>query len=179
MSRVLPPANNQVSTDAKNNPVVMSGETMTSDKELYQGEDRILKSSGDAMSALDQIGFARVTDQPYDEEKMAMLAFMNEDVEIRIATSTDPNAEQVFELTINGRTELFRRGEKKVVKRHFVDLMMRQKETRYKWEHIVDSEGEKHIRYIPYTALKYDFSITRDLHPMSADWQNAVMKEAG
>lgn len=63
----------------------------------------------------------KVADQPFDKDRMAMLAFMDESITIRIATSTDRNAEQVFELNINGHLEFFRRGETKTVKRYFVD----------------------------------------------------------
>lgn len=174
MSRVIPPSN-----DAKNNIVAPKHETNVSEQDSYEHPDRVLKSHGDASQALDKLIFDKVAEHPYDEEKMAMLAFMNEDIEIRMGVSTDPNAEQIFELTINGKTELFRRGETKVVKRYFVDLLLRLKQTRWSHQEVINAQGDKDIVYQPHTAIKYDFAITRDLNPLGRDWQRAVLAEAG
>jgi len=121
----------------------------------------------------------RVAEHEYDGEKLAMLAFMAEPITIRIATSTDKNAEQVFELNINGRCELFRRGETKTVARYFVDRLARMKVTTFGQKEILNSEGEKQIIYPPHTAIKYDFSVSRDDNRRGDSWLRAVLAEAG
>ena len=122
---------------------------------------------------------ARVSDHPMDQEKLAMLAFMNEPITIRIATSTDKNAEQVFELIIGGRHEMFRRGETKTVKRYFVDRLARLKVTTYGQKEVFNSEGAKQYVYPPHTGIKYDFSVTDDANPLGVSWLKAVLAERG
>lgn len=121
----------------------------------------------------------QVADRMPDPEKAAMLAFMEEPVTIRPATSTDKNAEQVFELTINNRTELFRRGESKTVRRCFVDLMARLKVTSYTQAEVTNAEGIKQVLNQPHTALKYDFAMERDANPMGESWLKATLGMAG
>lgn len=173
------PNRTEVSTDAKNNPVIISDDFDTSQNDIGQGNSRLLKSSGDAKDAMEPSLIARVGDHPMDSEKMQMLAFMNEDITVRIGTTTDKNAEQVFEININGKLEFFRRGESKTVKRYFVDHMLRLKETVYSQKEVINSEGIKDILHIPHTALKYDFAIERDNNPLGRSWQRAVLAEAG
>tara|TARA_R110000868_G_scaffold198965_3_gene445553 strand:+ start:1402 stop:1926 length:525 start_codon:yes stop_codon:yes gene_type:complete len=166
-------------SDAKNNPVIVSDAIEASQKEIGQGKSRLMKSTGDAKDSLEENSVIKVMDQPYDDEKMAMLAFMNEPVQIRIATTTDKNAAQVFEVNINGKLQLFRRGDTKTLPRYFVDRMLRMKETVYSQKEVVNSEGIKEFLHIPHTALKYDFSIIRDDNPHGKSWERAVLAEPG
>lgn len=159
-------------SDAINNPVTKAPVPM-SEKEIGQQETRTLES----MDELKVI--AKVSDQPFDEEKMLMLQFMNEPITIRIATSTDKNAEQCFELNINGRAEFFCRGETKTVKRYFVDRLMRLKETVYGQDMVINKEGIKSYVYPASTGLKYDFAIIRDDNPLGKSWERAVLAERG
>lgn len=121
----------------------------------------------------------QVADRMPDPEKAAMLQFMEEPVTIRIATTTDKNAEQVFELTINGRTEFFRRGETKTVPRKYVDLLARLKVTSYVQNEVINREGEKQFLNVPHTGLKYDFALVHDAHPQSADWLKSTLALPG
>lgn len=121
----------------------------------------------------------QVAERMPDPEKAAMLAFMNEMVTIRPATSTDKNAEQVFELIINNKSELFRRGENKTVRRCYVDLMARLKVTAYTQREVVNAEGIKQVLNDPHTALKYDFAMVRDDNPMGEHWLKATLAMAG
>jgi len=165
-----------IPTKAKNNPVFKSA-PLASEHEIGQGQTRALDSDNLASFAPSPI--ARVSDHGVNTEKMQMLAFMNEDVTIRIATSTDRNAEQVFELNINGKPEFFRRGETKTVKRYFVDRLLRLKTTVYAQELVLNKEGIKSYIYPPSTGLKYDFAVVRDTNPSGDSWQRAVLAENG
>lgn len=178
MSRGIP-RNQAEAKQAKNNPVIKTAGELASQMDVGQGNERLLKSTGPAKEALEPSLIARVGDHPVDPEKMAMLAFMNEPVTIRIGTSTDKNAAQVFEININGKLEFFRRGETKTVKRYFVDHMLRLKETGWSQKEVINSEGIKDILNIPHTALKYDFSIERDDNRLGESWKRAVLAEAG
>lgn len=169
---------NTASSDAINNPVTKTYGSDTIDHAAGQDNPRLLKSTGPAKDALAPM-LVQPVERPVDPEKLAMLKFMHDDVTIRIANTTDRNAEQIFECNINGRNEVFRRGETKTVKRYFVDWLLRRKETVFTQQEVVNSEGIKDILNIPHTALKYDLAVVRDPHPRGDEWMRAVMAEAG
>lgn len=163
---------------AQNNPVILRGPD-SQDHEIGQSNARTLRSTGPADQALEPSVIVKVSEQPYNDEKMAMLTFMAEPIEIRIGTTTDKNAEQCFEININGRLEFFRRGETKTVPRYVVDRLLRLKQTVYTQKEVVNAEGVKDIVNIPHTALKYDYAITRDDNPLGKSWERAVLAEIG
>lgn len=167
-----------VSTDAINHPAVVSGALETVDQEIGQGSERVLRSTGPASKALDENVIQRASEF-MDPEKMAMLAFMNEDVTIRIATTTDKQAAQVFETNVNNTPTLFQRGGTYTVKRYVVDHLMRLKETSYTQKEVLDAEGIRQFVHTPHTALKYDFAIIRDDNPLGKSWERAVLAEPG
>ena len=121
----------------------------------------------------------QVADRMPDPEKVAMLAFMNELVTIRPATTTDKNADQIFEVTINGKTEVFRRGETKTVRRCFVDKLANLKLTSYQQREVTNEEGIKQILNVPHTGLRYDFAMVKDTNPMGEHWLKATLAMAG
>lgn len=169
----------QFPTKASNYVAAPSNQKLVSDQVVGQGADRLMKSTGDAKKSLEPNVIAKLSDHPYDDEKMAMLAFMNEPIEIRIGVTTDKEAAQVFEININGKLELFRRGETKTVPRYFVDRMLRLKQTVYTQKEVVNDQGDKDILNIAHTAILYDFAITRDSNPLGRHWERAVLAEAG
>ncbi len=167
------------SSKALHNPVIISGAVEASQQEIGQGQDRLMRSTGAAKDSLDTPSVIKVMEQPYDDEKMAMLAFMNEPVTIRVATTTDKNAAQVFEVNVNGKLMLFQRGETKTLPRYFVDRLMRMKETVYSQKEVLNAEGIREFLHTPHTGLKYDFAVVRDDNPLGDSWQRAVLAEPG
>lgn len=158
--------------NASDNPVFKSAPLM-SEQEIGQQPVRTMENMDEPKL------IAKVSDQPLDTEKMAMLKFMDELITIRIATSTDKSAEQCFELNVNGRPEFFRRRETKTVKRYFVDRLLRLKQTVYGQDMVINKEGIKSYVYPPSTGLKYDFAIIRDDNPLGKSWERAVLAEQG
>jgi hypothetical protein len=120
-----------------------------------------------------------VAERMPDQEKLANLAFMNEKVTIRVATTTDKNAEQVFEINVNGKNFFFRRGETVTVPRYVVDHIARMKVTAYADKEVFNSEGIKQILHVPQTALKYDFAMVHDANPMGDHWLKATLAMGG
>jgi hypothetical protein len=120
-----------------------------------------------------------VAERMPDAEKLANLAFMNEKVTIRVPTTTDKNAEQVFEININGKPFFFRRGETKTVPRYVVDHLARMKVTAYADREVFNSEGVKQILHEPRTGIKYDFAMVRDDNPMGEHWLKATLAMGG
>jgi hypothetical protein len=159
-------------------PVILPNVTESGDFTVGQDTPR-LQSSTDRETPLEPALIVPV-DRPVEEvnnEKIEMLMFFNDDVRVRIATTNDKNADQVFEINVNGRLEFFRRGESKTVKRYIVDRLARLKETSYRQEEIV-KDGVKHIVNLPTTSLKYDFSVEHDPHPRGRSWLQSVLSEA-
>lgn len=165
-------------TQAKNNPVIKNTSFDTADQVPGQGSDRVMSSTGDAKESLEPNLIVR-TSEFIDPEKMAILAFMNEPVTIRIGTTTDKNAAQVFETNINGNLTFFRRGATLTVKRYVVDHLLRLKETVYSQQEVVNAEGIREFVHLPHTALKYDFAMVRDDNPIGESWLRGVMAEPG
>lgn len=177
MPRGIP--NSGASTKAKNNPVLASGVISTEDMPTGQ---TVRTGNPDAATAQERIGepqLVQVADSlDMDPEKEAMMRFMEEPVTIRPTRTTDPK-ELVFELTINGRPELFRVGQEKTVKRYYVDHMARMKVTSYTQQETVNAEGEKTFINIPHTVLKYDFEMVRDANPLGESWLRATKAMGG
>lgn len=147
----------------------------TSELDVGQDSTRALSSTGPAVLDPPRI---EPVERPVDPEKIAMLAFMEELVTIRVATSTDPNAEQLFEVWVNGEPQLFKRGQTKTVKRKFVDCLARRKLTTHTLEKYTNADGVEAYRYPGHTGLRYDFQMVRDDHPRGAEWLAATLQEA-
>jgi hypothetical protein len=177
MPRGIP--NSGTTKAAKHNPVLAAGAIEAGEQPLGH---TVRTGDPTAKTPAERIGepeFIQVADRMPDPEKLAMLAFMAEPVTIRIATTSDKNADQVFELTINGRNEFFRRGETKTVARYYVDLLARQRVTGYTSVEKNDDKGEKYIEQVPNTALKYDFAVVKDANPMGESWLKATLGMPG
>ena len=160
----------------------IKGSNASEPMEQTVGQDnpRMLKSTGPAAEALEP-PLIEPVDRPLDSldpEKLAMLKFMDDSVTVHIHSTTNKEDEQIFEFFNNGRREVFRRNEKKTVKRYFVDMLARAKITTYTQETVVDSAGVKQIKNIPHTGLRYPFSVINDPHPLGPSWLNAVLAEA-
>jgi hypothetical protein len=158
---------------AKNNPVAPTGGLETEGLPLGH---TVRKTSEE--SQVGEPELVQVAERMPDDEKLAMLAFMNESIDIRPTRTTDPK-EQVFEITINGRSELFKVGEVKTVKRYYADHMLRSKVTSYTQREVTNGEGVKQMVNLPYTTLKYDFAIVHDPNPKSDAWFKATLGMAG
>lgn len=163
---------------AKDHPVISTGEAHTEDLEIGQGKPRLLKSTGPAEKALEPNVIETVTELP-PTEKMLMMAFMAEPVTVRIATTTDKQAEQVFDLNINGHREFFRRGEDKTVARNFVERLALMKQENIDQREVVNKEGIRDILHTPLSALKYDFAVVRDNNPRGREWLEHVLRQPG
>jgi hypothetical protein len=164
-------------TDAQHNPVNLTKTIEAMEMQHGQDNPRVMKSTGPAREALEAAQF-EVVDRPVDLEKLAMLAFMEELVEVEIHTTADPTAEQIFEVGNNGNIELFKRGERKTVKRKFVNELATRKVTTFTQERRRNERtGVMEDVQIPHTSLRYPFSVTHDDHPRGRDWLRATLAQ--
>jgi hypothetical protein len=159
-------------------PAVMQSRSIEPMEQVIgQDHPRILKNTGPASEALEP---ARVqpVDRPVDLEKVAMLAFMREPVTVHIHTTSDKEAEPVFEIFNNGQREIFKRGETKTVERRFVNELATKKITTFSQEFKPDVYGVPIQVQVPKTALRYPFSVIRDDHPRGPDWLRFALAQA-
>lgn len=163
---------------AKDTPVIKTKRTESSDFPAGQDVPRVQHADPKpGQKPLDDACIQPV-DRPVDDEKMAMLQFMAQPVQVRIATTADKQAEQMFEINVNGDLHFFRRGETKTVPRYIVDRLARMKQTTYTQQEVTAGDGARNIVNIPTTSLKYDFSVENDPHPRGREWLQATMAEA-
>ena len=137
---------------------------------------RVLKTTGPASEALEARAIEPV-DRPVDKEKLANMAFMNELVEIYIQPTSNPNDAPVFEVGVNGRSEFFRRGETKTVKRMYVDVLASRKVTTYTQERKCNKDGIWQDIQVPRSAPAFPFSIVHDANPAGRHWLKAAQAQ--
>jgi len=108
-------------------------------------------------------------------EKAAKLAFLEEKVEVMVHESADPNAEPIVETWVNGVAQRFIRGQTQTVRRKYVEVLARAKNTGIKTNEVMDHNGDRTTAIVKHTALKYPFSVIRDENPRGAAWLKQVM----
>lgn len=118
------------------------------------------------------------------DDRAAALAFMEEQMTIMIAESTDPNAETFVFCAVNGeganikeKTAWLRRGVETVTKRKFVERLVRAKPVHIKSVEKVGDNGERMVIYPRTSALRYPFQVVEDQNPRGRDWLRKIMME--
>lgn len=107
-----------------------------------------------------------------------MEAFMNELVIINIAESGDPTAENPVMLSINGRAVYVKRGEDAVVRRCYVEQLLRAKPVGIRTEVGRDQNGDPTNKITKTQAMKYPFSVVRDDNPLGPAWRRKILMES-
>ena len=137
------------------------------------------KVGQDAARELPAEGKARLTPKHFEavdtvsDEKLALLAFMEEEVTVIVHESTNPTDDPIPEVWNDGIVQRFIRGKEQVVKRKYIEVLARAKVTRYTQEELPNRGG---YRNIPHTALRYPFTIVEDSEKGKA-WVKRVLAE--
>ena len=107
-------------------------------------------------------------------------AFMNEAIQIRLATTTDPNAPPRAIVTVNDARNraVIERGRPMWVKRLHVEVLARMRETRYTQPTRNMAEPEHGNLLIPHQAQCYPFEVLSDPSPYGRAWLERVLAEA-
>lgn len=114
-------------------------------------------------------------DSPEFREKAQIEAFMEEMVEVQIHTTSDKDADQVFEIAVNGRRCMFHRGQKKRVKRYFVFGLATARPNHYDNQAYTMNNGARAYRYPVRSGLRYPFNMTRDENPIGEAWLERIL----
>jgi hypothetical protein len=106
-------------------------------------------------------------------------SFMNEIVTIRLATTTDQNAPPFATVTVNSPANRVQipRGRVVGVKRMFVEVLARMRETRYSQpvRNMADPEAGNEI--LGQHADAWPFEVIRDPNPLGHAWLERVRAE--
>ena len=128
----------------------------------------LLPDAGQSIEAVVSANFKR---EVFEE------AFMNEYVTILVAESADDNVNQIPTPSVNGVMQPILRGHNTRVKRKYVEVLARCKETKYSQNRSNPMEPER-IDMVSRSALAYPFHVVEDKNPVGAAWLSAVMLEA-
>lgn len=104
-------------------------------------------------------------------------AFMNEILTVELADTTDENAPPHISVSVNGTTMPLMRGVPTYVKRKYVEVLARCKESRYSQKSANPMEPDR-IEMKTRTALAYPFNVIEDKNPAGRAWLVAVLAEA-
>ena len=157
-------------------PVVIRKTFETEEQVVGQDAPRVMKNSGPASEALEP-QYIQPVENPVSNDKLAMLAFMEEEVLLLVHETTDKLAVPIPKVTNDGTNQYFIRGQEQQVKRKFIEILARCKATTFTQEKGVDGLGNEVYLYIPHTALAYPFSVLQDSNPRGLAWLKAVLAE--
>ncbi len=105
-------------------------------------------------------------------------AFMHEDVTILIMPTTDANAPPYARLGVNGENVTVRRNVPTTIKRKFVEVLARMKETRVSQDLTPNRDGEITMDSLRgHTGLAYPFTVIQDQNPKGGAWLAQVLAE--
>jgi hypothetical protein len=156
---------------AKNRPVRRRQSVEASDQKV--GQDGVREF--DANSDLPQV---KVEPPGRHSAKWKEdMAFANEMVRVVVHEDTNERAHPFPEVTVNGRTQRFVRGEEQMVRRCYVEKLARMKLTAYGNVKTKDVDGEDVYRYPQRTGLVYPFAVIDDSEKGKA-WLKRILAEA-
>lgn len=104
-------------------------------------------------------------------------AFMNEMVTVMVADTTDENVNPMPTPSVNGVMQPIMRGVPTRVKRKYLEVLARCKETKFSQRTANPMEPDR-IDMVPRTAFTYPFQVIEDQNPKGNAWLKAVMAEA-
>ena len=103
-------------------------------------------------------------------------AFMNEPVTVRLHETSDENLQQVAVLNCNGINQPVARGTTVTIKRKFVEILARMKETKYTQRQLNPSEPDR-MEMVPRSGLVYPFEVITDNNPKGREWVSNILAE--
>ena len=116
-------------------------------------------------------------EDPAAKEKMANLQFMEDMITIQIHDTAEKDADPLFEVSVNGRSQIFERGLVYTVPRYIVEGLARAKPVHYRNEEYTTDEGIRAVKWPSSTGLRYGFSVIQDPHPRGRDWLRSVLRQ--
>lgn len=163
-------------TQTRAEPVSIRKTFETDEQQIGQDNPRRLKSVGPASEALEEAHFD-VVDRPVNKDKLDMIAFMEEELVVRVADTTDPTMMPIPCVINDGVRQYFIRGQEQTVKRKFVEVLARCKITKFTQQLEKDGNGNDTYVNYPHTVLMCDFSVLHDPNPKGPAWLKNLLQE--
>jgi hypothetical protein len=116
-----------------------------------------------------------VSTKEFDRE-IAEEAFMNEPVTVLLADTNDDSAPTHGVFSVNGTNQPILRGVPTVIKRKYLEVIARCKETKYNQRTANPMEPDR-IEMVQRTAFAYPFQVVEDKNPKGRAWLAAVMAD--
>ena len=109
---------------------------------------------------------------------VAEAKFMEDVLVIEISPATTDNEVPCVILNVNGTNQPVWRGHATPVKRKFVEVLARMKETRYSQAPTNYINPEISNALQPRTGIAYPFQVLEDQHPNGRAWLRQILAEA-
>lgn len=162
---------------------LLSGPTTTTEQ-LGNGEasaSAILPATGDInldelRDMLNAPGSLDVRSEDFQNHAEA-LAFMEEEMLVRVEESTNPSDEPIVLVSVNGTPQHFIRGKWIKTKRKFVEALARAKPFNVMTPEVMDANGDRTTKIVTSSANRYPFSVNSDANPRGRTWLNAILNE--
>lgn len=103
-------------------------------------------------------------------------AFMNEMVTVMVHATTDENQPPQVIVNCNGVNQPIIRGVPTTVRRKYVEILARMKETKYT-QRTLNPSAPDQIDMVARSGLSYPFDLIEDTNPRGRSWLQNVLAE--
>jgi hypothetical protein len=136
------------------------------------------KNTVQGMEIIDDEPVIETVAESRDFSKLAAdEAFMNELVTVMVHSTTDENQPNHVVVNCNGMNQPLIRGVPTTVKRKYVEILARMKETKYT-QVTRNASAPDQIDMVARHGLSYPFDLVEDLNPRGRAWLQNVLAEA-
>jgi hypothetical protein len=136
------------------------------------------KNTVQGMEIIDDEPVIETVAESRDFSKLAAdEAFMNELVTVMVHSTTDENQPNHVVVNCNGMNQPLIRGVPTTVKRKYVEILARMKETKYT-QVTRNPSAPDQIDMVARHGLSYPFDLVEDLNPRGRAWLQNVLAEA-
>jgi hypothetical protein len=122
----------------------------------------------DSFDTIDAFNYKEIVD---------LEAFMNEPVLVEIDTTTEKNAEQTVQLSVNGVNQFLFRGKPHWIKRKYLEVLARCKPETITTPEYTNGNGDKATRIDKHPGHKYPFRVHKDPNPKGYSWLQQIIAE--
>ena len=135
------------------------------------------KNTVQGMEIIDDEPIIETVAESRDFSKLAAdEAFMNELVTVMVHSTTDENQPNHVVVNCNGMNQPLIRGVPTTVKRKYVEILARMKETKYT-QITRNASAPEQIDMIARHGLSYPFDLVEDKNPRGRAWLQNVLAE--
>jgi hypothetical protein len=143
------------------------------DKSISLGMEMSLEELRDSLNAT----VSQSMDDPQLKKYFADAAFMDEEVLVRVAPSSNNDDEKIIAVWNDGKPQRMIRGQWTIVKRKYVEVLARSKPFGVTTPEIIDANGDRTTRIDTHNGSLYPFEM-RDKNPIGQAWLSRILSEA-